>query len=54
MLPDSGRGAGTLVWLRAFRRLATCYERRADIHEALLSLGCSIIRWHRVTDWRPF
>ena len=32
-------------WLHAFRRLATCYERRADLHDAPLSLGCSIICW---------
>ena len=33
----------TLGWLHQFRRLRVRYERRADIHEAFLSLGCSII-----------
>jgi hypothetical protein len=29
----------------AFRRLTVRYERRADIHQAFLSLGCSLICW---------
>ena len=33
----------TLAWLGNFRRLAVRYERRADIHEAFLLLGCSQI-----------
>jgi len=33
----------TLAWLARYRRLAVRYERRADIHEALLHLGCSLI-----------
>ncbi len=33
----------TLAWLHQFRRLRIRYERRADIHEAFLSLGCSLI-----------
>jgi transposase len=33
----------TLGWLHAFKRLRTRYERRADIHQALLSLACSVI-----------
>jgi hypothetical protein len=36
------------------RRLATCYERRADLHDTLLSLGCSIICWRRLTDSGSF
>jgi transposase len=39
----------TFAWLHAFRRLATCYERRADIHQALLGLGCCLICWRRLT-----
>lgn len=31
------------AWLHAFKRLRTRYERRADIHQALLSLACSVI-----------
>jgi transposase len=33
----------TLAWIGRFRRLAVRYERRADIHQALLTLGCAII-----------
>ncbi len=33
----------TLSWLNRFRRLKVRYERRADIHQAFLSLGCSLI-----------
>ena len=33
----------TLEWLARCRRLSVRYERRADIHEALLHLGCALI-----------
>ena len=33
----------TLAWLACYRRLAVRYERRDDIHEAFLHLGCSLI-----------
>lgn len=33
----------TFAWLNHFRRLTIRYERRQDIHEAFLSLGCSLI-----------
>jgi transposase len=33
----------TFAWLHAHRRLRTRYERRADIHEALISVACSMI-----------
>src|SRR6266542_4168245 len=33
----------TLAWLHAFKRLRTRYERRADIHQARLSLACATI-----------
>lgn len=36
----------TLSWLHQFRRLRVRYARRADIHEALLSLGCAMICWN--------
>jgi transposase len=45
----------TLSWLNRFRRLKVRYERCADIHEAFLSLGCSLICWqalHRCVDLR--
>jgi transposase len=33
----------TLAWLNQYRRLRIRYERRADIHQAFLSLGCVLI-----------
>ena len=39
---ENGR---TLAWLHRFRRLALRYERRADVHEAFLTLGCALITW---------
>src|ERR687898_2429786 len=33
----------TLAWLSKYRRLTNRYERRDDIHEAFLQLGCSLI-----------
>jgi hypothetical protein len=33
----------TLAWLARYRRLSARYERRDDIHEAFLHLGCSPI-----------
>ncbi len=38
----------SFAWLHAFKRLATCYERRADIHEAFVALACSMICWRRL------
>lgn len=35
----------TLSWLHQYRRLRVRYERRADIHEAFLILGCALICW---------
>src|SRR5690606_1810839 len=55
MLPrrgtDADRGLGqlrwvverTIAWLHQFRRLRVRYERRADIHQAFLSIGCILI-----------
>ena len=33
----------TLAWLNRYRRLSIRYERREDIHQAFLTLGCSLI-----------
>jgi transposase len=33
----------TVSWLHQMRRLRTRYERRADIHEAFLTLGCIVV-----------
>ena len=52
---DHGTGLGvhrwvverTLSWLHQFRRLRIRYERRADIHDAFLTIGCILIS-HRM------
>jgi transposase len=35
----------TLSWLHQFRRLRLRYERRSDIHEAFMTIGCCVICW---------
>jgi transposase len=51
--PKSPHGSGlgrqrwvverTIAWLHQYRRLRIRYERRDDIHEAFLAIGCSLI-----------
>ena len=36
----------TLSWLNRYRRLKVRYERRADIHQAFVKLGCALIVWN--------
>lgn len=36
----------TLAWLKGYRRMRIRYERRADIHQAFLSLSCALICWN--------
>lgn len=43
----------TLSWLNRFRRLKVRYERRADMHEAILHLGCALICWRRQQTSSP-
>jgi IS5 family transposase len=35
-----------LAWLNRYRRLTVRYERRADSHQAFLTLGCALICFH--------
>ncbi len=52
LLPE-GSGLGrwrwvverTFTWLNQFRRLRVRYDKRADIHEACVTLGCALICW---------
>jgi transposase len=46
----------TFAWLHQFRRLRVRYERRADMHEGFLRLGCAIICWRTLRQARrnPF
>lgn len=41
----------TIAWLHQFRRLRVRYERRGDIHTALLLLGCIMVCWAHLRDW---
>jgi len=42
----------TFAWLNQFRRLRLRYEKRADIHQAFLSLACALICWQFLrADW---
>jgi transposase len=41
----------THSWLNRFRRLKVRYERRADIHEAFLKLGCALICLNFIERW---
>jgi len=44
----------TFAWLNQFRRLRVRYEKRADIHEAFLSLACALICWQALRkSWMP-
>jgi hypothetical protein len=40
----------TFAGLRNFKRLLVRYERRADVHHALLALGCSLVCVRRLTE----
>ncbi len=40
----------TLAWLNRFRRLTVRYERRADIHQAFLTLGCALICFNALPE----
>ncbi len=33
----------TIAWLHQFRRLRIRYERRDDIHQAFMAIGCALI-----------
>ena len=38
----------TFAWLHHFKRLLVRYERRADIHQAFLALGCCLVCFRRL------
>ena len=53
---ENGSGLGvvryfieqTIALLHQFRRLRTRFDKRDDIHEAFMSLGCIVICWRRL------
>ena len=38
----------TLALLHQFRRLRTRFDRRDDVHEAFMKIGCAMICWRRL------
>ncbi|MFI1175748.1 IS5 family transposase [Streptomyces melanogenes] len=42
----------TFALLHQFKRLAVRWERRLEIHDAFVSLGCSLICWRRLKKTR--
>lgn len=38
----------TLALLHQFRRLRVRYDKRDDVHESFMQLGCSMICWRRL------
>jgi transposase len=38
----------TFAWLHHFKRLLVRYERRAEMHEAMLALGCCLVCFRRL------
>ncbi|MCX5345969.1 hypothetical protein [Streptomyces atratus] len=36
-----------------FKRLATRWERRTELHDAFISLACSLICWRRLKKHQP-
>jgi transposase len=40
----------TFAWLHQFKRLLIRYDRRADIHEAFLALGCCLVCYRRLRN----
>lgn len=43
----------TFALLHQFKRLAIRWERRLELHDALVSLGCSLICWRRLKKIEP-
>ena len=40
----------TFAWLHQFKRLLTRYDRRAEIHEAFLAIGCCLVCYRRLRN----
>ena len=40
----------TFAWLHQLKRLLVRYERRAEIHEAFLALGCCLVCYRRLRN----
>jgi transposase len=40
----------TFAWLHQFKRLLVRYDRRAEIHQAFLALGCCLVCYRRLRN----
>ena len=40
----------TFAWLHHFKRLLVRYDRRAEIHEAFLAIGCCLVCFRRLQN----
>lgn len=40
----------TFAWLHQLKRLLVRYDRRAEIHEAFLAIGCCLVCFRRLTN----
>jgi transposase len=40
----------TFAWLHQFKRPLVRYDRRADIHEAFLAIGCCLVGYRRLRN----
>jgi transposase len=40
----------TFAWLHHFKRLLTRYDRRHEIHEAFLAIGCCLVCFRRLQN----
>ncbi|MGM9470234.1 hypothetical protein [Streptomyces murinus] len=43
----------TFALLHHFKRLAVRWERRTELHDAFVSLACSLICWRNLKKTRP-
>jgi transposase len=40
----------TFSWLHQLKRLLVRYDRRAEIHEGFLAIGCCVVCFRRLTN----
>jgi transposase len=40
----------TFAWLHQLKRLLVRYDRRAEMHEAFLAIGCCLVCFRRLTN----
>ncbi|MBZ6478180.1 hypothetical protein K9U14_33485, partial [Streptomyces griseocarneus] len=52
VLGGGERSLGRLL-LHQFKRLAVRWERRLDLHDALVPLACGLICWRRLKNRTP-